>query len=147
MSPIRNQSDFRKGYEWLVILQQLLKENGFGKPDIAREEINSIKRELRAFANRDTAVDVGMGFMCERRIVKDYGIDGFVELVSIPEVFDTLDDDADGNPGAETFFKEFLEIHARPSMYDCTGQAFTSWFKLFKRNGQFWAYHSVCFDV
>ena len=33
------------------------------------------------------------------------------------------------------------------SMYDCTGQAFTSWYKIVERSGSMWAYHSVCFDV
>ena len=76
-------------------------------------------------------------------IVKDNGIDGFVELISFPEAFDTID----GEDGAEEFFKTFFEIHARPSMYDCTGQAFTSWYKLFERNGRIYAYHCVGFDV
>lgn len=146
MTPIKNDNDYRRGYEFLSILTEGLNAGGFGKPDRIRSEIEDAKRELRRWAHRDTAVDVGMGFMVERRIVKDNGMDGYVELVSIPEVFDTLDDVGD-LAGAETFFKEFLEIQYRPSMYDCTGQAFTSWYKIFRRGGQFWAYHSVCFDV
>lgn len=145
MFRVRNDKDFREGYELLNLLAR--SDGQFDNPEKARENVDNLKRELRAYAHRDTAVDVGMGFMCERRIVKDEGIDGYIELVSIPEVFDTFADDAEGDPGAETFFKDFLEIHARPSMYDCTGQAFTSWYKLFKRRGQFWAYHRVCFDV
>lgn len=141
MTPIKNSNDFRRGYEWLGILTELA--SSCDDPEAALAEIVKTKRELRSYANRNSAVDVGMGFMVERRIVKDYGIDGYVELVSIPEVFDTLD----GEDGAEAFFKDFLEIQCRPSMYDCTGQAFTSWYKLFWRNGQYWAYHSVCFDV
>lgn len=141
MTPIKNSNDFRRGYEWLGILTELA--SSCDNPEAALAEIVKTKRELRSYANRNSAVDVGMGFMVKRRIVKDYGIDGYVELVSIPEVFDTLD----GEDGAEAFFKDFLEIQCRPSMYDCTGQAFTSWYKLFWRNGQYWAYHSVCFDV
>ena len=34
-----------------------------------------------------------------------------------------------------------------PSAYDCTGQAFTSWYKVFVRGGRFWAYHHVSVDV
>ena len=146
MNKITNDRDFRIGYEILHWVTERMAEDG-GDTESRRERVIELKRNLRQYAHRDTnTFDVGMGFMCERRIVKDDGIDGYTELVSIPEVFDTLDDDGD-NPGARTFFKEFLEIHARPSMYDCTGQAFTSWYKLFKRRGQFWAYHSVCFDV
>lgn len=141
MFRVRNDKDFREGYGLLHLFTRF--DGQFDNPEKARESMDSLKRELRAYAHRDTAVDVGMGFMCERRIVKDEGIDGYIELVSIPEVIDTLD----GEDGADEFFKTFLEIHARPSMYDCTGQAFTSWYKLFKRRGQFWAYHSVGFDV
>lgn len=146
MIPIKNSADFRRGYEWLRLLSDAHAANGFGKPEVAREEIANVKRELRAYANCPAAVDVGMGFMCERRIVKDYGIDGYIELVSIPDVFDTLTD-KDGEPGAESFFMTFLYRGSRPSMYDCTGQAFTSWYKIFHRRGQFWAYHRVSIDV
>lgn len=141
MFRVRNNKDFREGYELLNLFTRF--DGQFDSPEKARENMDNLKHELRAYAHRDTAVDVGMGFMCERRIVKDNGIDGYVELISIPEVIDTLE----GENGANEFFKDFLEIHARPSMYDCTGQAFTSWYKLFKRRGQFWAYHSVGFDV
>lgn len=143
MNKITNDRDFRIGYEILQWVNERMAEDG-GDTERRRERVIELKRNLRQYAHRDDhTVDVGMGFMCERRIVKDEGFDGYIELVSIPEVIDTLD----GEDGADEFFKTFLEIHARPSMYDCTGQAFTSWYKLFKRRGQFWAYHSVGFDV
>ena len=143
MNKITNDRDFRIGYEILQWVNERMAEDG-GDTERRREHVIELKRNLRQYAHRDAhTVDVGMGFMCERRIVKDEGFDGYIELVSIPEVIDTLD----GEDGADEFFKTFLEIHAYPSMYDCTGQAFTSWYKLFKRRGQFWAYHSVGFDV
>ena len=143
MYSIRNDRDFRIGYAILHESLERLGEAG-GDTESRRERVIELKRNLRQYAHRDTnTYDVGMGFMCERRIVKDEGIDGYIELVSIPEVIDTLD----GEDGADEFFKTFLEIHARPSMYDCTGQAFTSWFKIIERRGRFWAYHCVCFDV
>lgn len=136
---IKNDRDYRCGYELLNILSKVDRK-ACDDPEKLEQHIANLKRELRAYAHRSSAVDVGMGFMVERRIVHDDGIDGYVELVSIPEVFDTMED-------ADEFFKDFLEIECRPSMYDCTGQAFTSWYKLFRRNGQFWVYHSVGFDV
>lgn len=142
MFNVCNNKDYRIGWEILYYARERVKEPG-GNTHRRRKRIVSLKRDLRRYANREAAVDVGLGFKCERQIIKDYGMDGYIELVSIPEVFDTLE----GEDGANEFFKEFLEIHARPSMYDCTGQAFTSWYKLFKRRGQFYAYHSVCFDV
>lgn len=138
MTPIKNKADFRRGYEFLGLMIEC--SAICGKPELTREKIIEAKRELRAYANKDSAVDVGMGFMCERRIVKDDGMDGYVELVRIPEVFDTYE-------SANEFFRDFLEITASPSPFDCTGQTFTSWYKLFKRRGQFWAYHSIGFDV
>ena len=145
MERITSDRDYRVTCMILKWLQEQEQEvTDYEKAGILHQRIVSTKRAMRAYTHRNTnTFDVGMGFVCERRIVKDYGIDGYVELVSIPEVIDTLD----GEDGADEFFKTFLEIHARPSMYDCTGQAFTSWYKLFKRRGQFWAYHSVCFDV
>ncbi len=147
MTTINNDTDYRIWYEVLYAITERFAEEG-GATEKRKQRIIEMKRALREYSHRNAALhEVGMGFVCERRIIKDRGIDGYIELVSIPEVFDTLNDDADGNPGADTFFKDFLEIHARPSMYDCTGQAFTCWYKLFKRRGQFWAYHCVGFDV
>lgn len=137
---IKNDRDYRCGYELLNILIEADRK-ACADPAKLEQHIAELKRELRAYAHRDNAVDVGMGFMVERRIIRDEGIDGYVELVSIPKVFDTIED-------ADKFFKDFLENQYHPPhMYDCTGQAFTSWYKLFKRNGQFWGYHSVSFDV
>lgn len=137
---ITNDREFRCRYEYLSILTKHLNDNDrLRDPEKIRSKIKDVKRELRHWAHRDTAVDVGRGFMVKRRIVKDNGVDGYVELVSIPEVFDTATD-------ADEFFRGFLEIQ-RSSMYDCTGQAFTRWYKIFQRGGQFWAYHYVGIDV
>lgn len=143
MNKIRNNRDFRLGYEILHDKIELLKEKNVDSKRIMNH-VAELKRNIRQYANRNVnSFNIGNGVMCERRIVKDNGIDGFVELISFPEAFDTID----GEDGAEEFFKTFFEIHARPSMYDCTGQAFTSWYKLFERNGRIYAYHCVGFDV
>lgn len=143
MNKIRNSRDFRLGYEILRDTIKLLKEKNVDSDRIMNHVVE-LKRNIRQYANRNVnSFNIGNGVMCERRIVKDNGIDGFVELISFPEAFDTID----GEDGAEEFFKTFFEIHARPSMYDCTGQAFTSWYKLFERNGRIYAYHCVGFDV
>ena len=145
MHQITSNRDYRDLYEMLLWYEQQVRESS-DVPKYIRKHIVDMKRALRAYANRSPLVNVGMGFMCEHRIIKDDGIDGYIELVSIPEVFDTLEDTEDG-PGAETFFRDFFYREVRPSIYDCTGQSFTNWYKLFKRRGQFWAYHSVGFDV
>ena len=75
-----------------------------------------------------------------RRIVKDNGIDGYIELEPLPAEISEKED-------AIKFFEENRRIELAPSAYDCTGRPFTGWYKVFKRNGKFYAYHSVCFDV
>ena len=138
MIRVTNEREYRTGYE---ILRALTDTTG-----TLESYTIELKRSLRQYASKKAIYNVGLGFTCERRIIKDYGIDGYIELVSIPAVFNTLEDSTDG-PGAETFFKDFIEKRAYPSPYDCTGQAFTNWYKIFKRRGQFWVYHSVAVDV
>ncbi len=136
MFNIKNNAAFKDGYKMLAILEA----NGQNNPAMKNNLIPQLKEELRYYANRDNLEDVGLGFMVERRFVKDYGIDGYIELVSIPAVFDNEED-------CREFFMDFIHIGYTPSAYDCTGQAFTSWYKLFNRNGQFYAYHRVAYDV
>ncbi len=140
MIRVTNGREYRTGYEVLRTLTNCT-------TGTLESYTIELKRSLRQYARRKAVYDVGLGFTCERRIIKDYGIDGYIELVSIPTVFDTLEDSDANGPGAETFFKDFIEKRAYQSMYDCTGQAFTSWYKIFKRQGQFWAYHRVAVDV
>lgn len=135
---ITNNRDFRIGYEILHWIEERMSDpDGYTKR--REDHLVELKREIRRWANRDTREDVGLGFLVERRIVKDEGMEGFVELLSIPEVFDTKED-------AEEFFNNFIQRECRPSMYDCTGQAFTCWHRIFRRHGQFWCYHRVGFD-
>lgn len=140
MNRINNERDYRIGYE---LLRALTKDGGKSLENYVAE----LKRNLRQYASRKPVYDAGMGFTCERRIIKDYGIDGYIEIVSIPEVFDKIEDSETDGPGAESFFRDFIKIQARPSAYDCTGQSFTAWHKFVKRNGQYWVYHEVAIDV
>ena len=139
MFKVTDNGSFREGYALLAILTdpQFIRECDKAKVE---EYAVEIKRELRKWAHRDGAVNVGMGFMVDRRIVAHSGMDGYTELVSIPDDFRTVED-------ADMFFRDFIWIDFRPSQYDCTGQAFTSWYKLFKRGDRFFAYHRVSYDV
>ena len=100
--------------------------------------IDETKRNLRKWTNRYNRDADG----CLHRIVKEYGIDGFVELVSLP-------DDICNMREVEEYFRDNVYMECAPSMYDCTGKAFTGWYKLFMKHseGSFYAYHSVCMDV
>ena len=135
MIKITDNATFRQGYEWLSFIskhhEDAMKIQGFEA---------DLKREIRKWAHRPKEVNVGLGFMVERRLVHDNGIDGYVELIRFPEGFDTEE-------SAKDFFKEFIEVECLRSAYDCTGQPFTGWYKLFRRHGRFHAYHCVCYDV
>ena len=136
---ITNNRDFRTGYILLGYLIEALSSRA-DNPIVLRNEIKELKRALRTFSHRDNTVDSILGFEVDRRIIHRDGIDGYIELVEIPEVFDTEE-------SANEFFKEFIELRYYPSAYDdCTGEAFTTWYKLFQRNGSYYVYHNVCFD-
>lgn len=129
MFNIKTKRDLKFAYGFLSILEKEAsnqKEN-----EKLQKSIVDLKKEIRAAVNK--AAD-------DRRIVKEYGIDGYIELIALPERLTDLEN-------AIEYFEDVEKIYYRPTYYDCTGQAFTSWYKVFKRNDRFYAYHSVCFDV
>lgn len=130
MFRVNDKETARKAYEAIRMFSAL-------NDDVVKGMIADIKRNLREWTHKPSNIFDGN---IQRRIVKDDGIDGFVELVTLP-------DDIDNVEYAEKFFHENVYMECRPSMYDCTGQLFTSWYKLFKRGNRFFAYHSVACDV
>ena len=130
---VRKSSDLKVAYEILSIYKELLSECGELDPEkmkSVKEKIADQKREIRKFHKKRS----------DRKIVKDDGMDGYVILIELPETLGNMQD-------AEEYFEERETISAVPSIFDCTGQAFTSGFKVFKRRDKFMAYHSECFDV
>ena len=120
--PVRNQSDARLA--WYII------HDYKNRP----EKVEDLKREVREYMTAGPNVE-------EFRIVKDYGIDGAISLEVLPETLPNLET-------AAKWFEVWRVIPANDSCgYDCTGTIFTSWFKVFERNGRFWAYHRVARDV
>lgn len=128
MQLIKNADEYRIGYEILNILM----ESGVPDSHKRRKRVVALKRNLRQYAHRE------LGF--ERQIVRDYGMDGFISLERLPDDIKDLEE-------ARQFFDEFMTYTYIPSAYDCTGQWFTTWFKVFERRGHFYAYHRVCVDV
>ena len=137
MFDVNSTEDARKAYSALRLYTEM---RPYARDAALLDEtLAGIKRNIRKWAHRDGMEDVGMGFKVSRHaICGDF--DGYTEVVSIPKVFDTEE-------SAREFFDEFLYIESPNSIYDCTGRPFTSWCHLFKRRGQFWAYHRVAFDV
>lgn len=95
--------------------------------------VKELKRDIRGFFRKEKE-------KLQRRLVKDNGIDGYIVLMQLPSFLNSKED-------AAVYFEENEVMTCRPSIYDCTGQAFTSWYKIVERSGSLWAYHSVCFDV
>ena len=134
MFTITNDEKLRDAYDFLSLLQNN------PSPDSATPEqkayravmIANTKREIRAYVNRP-ASNV-------RIICGDY--DGHMELVRLPDELDR----AHKSEAAE-WFDDNCYLEAYNSPYDCTGQEFTSWYHLFRRQGHWFAYHKVCRDV
>ena len=111
----------------------------FKSEGAVKDLTDEIKREVRRWTHKVNGDSFFDGDV-ERRVVKEYGIDGFTELVTLPEGIDN-------DEYASKFFHQYVYMEPDNSMYDCTGKAFTGWYKLFKRNGRYCAYHMVCMDV
>lgn len=119
--PIQNSAQLRETYSILRFL-----DNACGTGKI------SAKCAIRRYVHQPES---------NRRIVKDEGMDGYIELVKLPTFhFESKED-------AVEYFDQHYWIDMRPSAYDCTGQAFTKWAHLFQRHGMWYAYHAVGFDV
>lgn len=95
--------------------------------------IANVKREIREFNRRPTE---------DSRIVEERGCDGYIELVQLPDELDKAHEEI-----AADWFRANRYLEFYPTPYDCSGQKFTNWFKLFRRRGHWFAYHSVSIDV
>ena len=96
------------------------------------DRIAEVKKALRAFYHKGDEYPE-MRVFCNDN-------DGAIELYPLPDDIKTEEEAVD-------YFMEYEYIHYRPTYYDCTGQVFTSRFKVFNRFGQFWVYHILSRDV
>ena len=135
---IRNSEDLRIKYEDLLLLNRIKNENESAILDMDsyNDSVYEIKKEIRDYYKRD-----------ERKewLIRDDGIDGGIILFELPSEINSIK--IDSFELAEEYFKAYEYRKCRPSMYDCTGQVFTSWYKIIKRNNKFYAYHCISFDV
>lgn len=142
MFVIRNKTDLQIAY-WMLRDYQGKHQNGqmekwLSSMDAEQKQkverkIKAIKTEIRRYYRDHPA--------SENVMVRDDGIDGYIIRFPLP---DWIEDKEDG----EVWFRENEYLHYYPTYYDCTGQAFTGWFKVYQRpDKRWWAYHSVRFDV
>lgn len=122
---INNARDLRIAYEILGDLNA--DTRGLSR---LKDHADRIKREIRKYHARP--VDAA-------RIVRsDY--DSLLVVLPLPVSLETKEE-------ADAYFMGHHYRECYPSAYDCTGQIFTTWYKVFRRGGQFWAYHATAMDV
>lgn len=132
MFDIKDNGTLRGAYALLMFMQNDISASAEKKAAV-KNLAATVKREIRAYNNRPAPA---------ARIVKDDGIDGYIELVQLPNELDKASKD----DAAEWFLaNRYCEFY--PTAYDCSGQRFTNWYKLHRRCGHWLAYHSVCIDV
>lgn len=126
---VQNVLDLKVAYEELRFLQEFLPVST--KPSAVKEHIMKLKRSIREYGHSEAP---------SREIVQDYGFDGYILKVQLPEWVATKEE-------AEEYMEENEKITMPSTPWDCTGQAFTNWYKVFNTNGSWRAYHSISFDV
>lgn len=120
-------------YEAIQICKELCEQQGYDVNEIAKDEIIKKKRKIREIYKRENEKP-------ERHIVHENGIDGYIELLRLPEEITTRET-------ADEWFQYNEYMECISSVFDCTEQRFTSWYKLVERNGRWWAYHCISMDV
>lgn len=131
---IQNKNQLRFKYETLLWLNKIKNENEDCIIDLA---VNKIKKEIRDYYKKKEK---------ERKewLIKDDGMDGYIVLFELPSEINSIQ--IDSFELAKEYFEAYEYRRCRPSMYDCTGQSFTIWYKIIKRNNKFYAYHQIGFD-
>lgn len=114
-----------------AVIHDLEKEICIPKPIIAQLKnklrYEMAQEEMRRFQNG--------------HCVKDFGDGSAIVLLPIMGThFDTSLDEA------TRIFEDNYEMRCANSPYDCTGQMFTVWYKLVKRQEMWYAYHYIGCD-
>ena len=111
-----------------AVIHDLEKEICIPKPIIAQ-----LKNKLRYEMAQEE-----MRRFQDGHCVKDFGDGSAIVLLPIMGThFDTSLDEA------TRIFEDNYEMRCANSPYDCTGQMFTVWYKLVKRQGMWYAYHYI----
>lgn len=129
---IKDKKDLQLAY--LIIKDaQEFKEKGHLTEGETLKIVNRVKKGVREYYKKEDGKQ-------KRHIIKDDGIDGYVEEVELPAEIKTMEQ-------AEDYFDACERLYYHPSAYDCTGQAFTSSHFITWIRGRLVLCHSVHFDV
>lgn len=131
MFDITNDEKLRDAYALLMFMQNDISASSEKKAAV-KNLAATVKREIRSYNNRP-ASNV-------RIISGDYN--GHLDLVRLPDELDRMHKEV-----AADWFREHCYLESYITPYDCSGWEFTSWYKLFRRQGHWFAYHKVCRDV
>lgn len=134
---IQNKNDLRFKYKTLLWLKKIKDKYYSLDMESYNDSVKEIKKEIRDYYKEREK---------DRKewLIKDDGMDGYIILFELPSEINSIQ--IDSFELAEEYFEAYEYRRCRPSIYDCTGQAFTSWYKIIKRNNKFYAYHCISFD-
>ncbi len=119
----------RADWRDLLTLERLIKEvSPFFEP-ILEERKRKIRHEYKVWLIEQ-----------EYKTIVRHDNEGCVEKLRFKDSGETLEEFTE-------FFKEHHYIRYIDRGYDCTGQLFTSWYSIFKVNGNWIVYHSIQMDV
>lgn len=128
---IRCEDDLKNAYILLNCFRSIVEEDATDSKAVY--VLFQIKRAIRSFYKKEKAKR-------KMQLVKSYGIDGFIVLTELPEDLQSADE-------ARGYFEKEELLVYKPSIYDCTGQSFTAGYKVVERQGRFWVYHHIGYDV
>ena len=94
------------------------------------EHFKQVKKAIRKYEHQPIS---------EKRVF-NADFDAMTLVYPLPEWLESADE-------ADEYFRTDEFIEAPRCAWDCTGQQFTAWYKIFKRAGRFWCYHRICRDV
>lgn len=130
---INTKEDLRIAFITVKLFQEIVKKYA---PDIdpeleekRNEYIRNKKKEIRDFLKKKS----------DRRLINESDYGSYTELIELPDFIESKEE-------ATEYFEEEEWRHYYPSPYDCTGQWFTSGYKVFQRRGKWMAYHRMCCD-
>lgn len=129
---IKDKRDLRIAYDCLKALYDWIKEKGECTEGV-QKYIRESKKDIREYYKlQDEELRITY-------IDSDYDSAILLYELGVPSDWDYNE--------VDEYFKEFEYMRCQPSQYDCTGQRFTGWYKIFKRNDKWMTYHRVCLDV
>lgn len=129
---VRNEKDLRVAYETVKLIEESISEKSVKLLPNISNVLREYKKDIRNYYKRQKE---GLN----TSLVKDYGIDGYIEKIELPFMF--------SKDEAKRYVESNIVMEYYPSQYDCTGQCFTSWYRIFKNSkNRYICYHRLSVD-